>query len=180
MKSKLSYKYWNSPDKLKELKDLCENPEVTMKAIQNKYGFSRQRLYQIIQQYNLPRKYKTVRESWGKKYNDPRVYLLHRSLCERKRYLKSKGVNEEQTATVDDLLVNGKVPEYCCVFGIKLNYDSKGLSKDDCVSIDKIDNTKGYIKGNVCVISFRANKIKNNGTIDEHIKIVEYMKSKLS
>ena len=34
-------------------------------------------------------------------------------------------------------------------------------------TIDRIDSTKGYIKGNVRVISMMANKIKSNATKEE-------------
>ena len=33
--------------------------------------------------------------------------------------------------------------------------------------IDRIDSSKGYVKGNVRVISKRANTLKNNATIEE-------------
>lgn len=34
-------------------------------------------------------------------------------------------------------------------------------------SLDRIDSTKGYVKGNVRVISKRANQLKNNATVQE-------------
>lgn len=34
-------------------------------------------------------------------------------------------------------------------------------------SLDRIDSSKGYVKGNVRVISKRANTLKNNATIEE-------------
>lgn len=34
-------------------------------------------------------------------------------------------------------------------------------------SLDRIDSSKGYVKGNVRVISKRANMLKNNATIEE-------------
>ena len=46
-------------------------------------------------------------------------------------------------------------------------------------SIDRIDNTKGYVKGNVCIISNRANAIKRDGSAEEHLKIYEYMISRM-
>ena len=38
-------------------------------------------------------------------------------------------------------------------------------------SIDRIDSTKGYEKGNVWVISGRANRIKNDATPEELMRI---------
>lgn len=64
------------------------------------------------------------------------------------------------------------IPEYCPVLGIKIDFSDIKSSP----SLDRIDNTKGYIKGNICVISNHANRLKNNGTIDEFEKIINYMK----
>jgi hypothetical protein len=38
----------------------------------------------------------------------------------------------------------------------------------------------GYIKGNVAVISNRANRIKNDGNADEHERIANYIKTNLT
>lgn len=66
------------------------------------------------------------------------------------------------------------IPEYCPVLGIKLEI-GQNKKNDNSPSLDRIDNSKGYIKGNVMVISYRANSIKNSGSIEEHQKIIEYM-----
>ena len=73
------------------------------------------------------------------------------------------------------------IPEYCPVLGIKLE---SGVGKgkwflDASPSIDRIDPTKGYTKGNVQVISWRANALKRDGTIAEMRAIVAYMERHL-
>ena len=46
------------------------------------------------------------------------------------------------------------------------------LSERNCFpSIDRIDNTKGYVKGNVHWVSLKANRIMNNGTPEEVMKV---------
>lgn len=42
-----------------------------------------------------------------------------------------------------------------------------GGAKMSSPSLDHIEPEKGYVRGNVWVISYRANMIKNNATIDE-------------
>jgi len=43
---------------------------------------------------------------------------------------------------------------------MKLN----GKISDNTPSLDRIDSSKGYIKGNVKVISYLANRVKTNAT----------------
>jgi len=71
-------------------------------------------------------------------------------------------------------------PEYCPVLGIKLNYGWSGEgNRDDAkATIDKVIPNLGYVPGNVFVISWRANKLKNNMSLDELEKIMNYIKEK--
>jgi len=75
---------------------------------------------------------------------------------------------------VEDFL---PLPTHCPILSIELNYASFGRS-DFSPSIDRIDNSKGYTKDNVTIMSWRANRIKNNGTAEEHKLIYEYLMSK--
>lgn len=36
---------------------------------------------------------------------------------------------------------------------------------------------KGYVLGNIAVISWKANKLKSDGTINEHRQIAQYIRS---
>ena len=42
-------------------------------------------------------------------------------------------------------------------------------------SLDRIDSSKGYIVGNISVISLRANMLKNNATLNELKMIVKWL-----
>ena len=59
-----------------------------------------------------------------------------------------------------------KVPELCPVLGMRLVVNS-GKCQPNSPTLDRIDSSLGYVKGNVVVISHRANTIKNDATIDE-------------
>jgi hypothetical protein len=53
------------------------------------------------------------------------------------------------------------------VLGIRLDYSMGGGKRPDSPSIDRIDNSKGYVKGNRVVISMRANRLKSDMTLCE-------------
>lgn len=60
------------------------------------------------------------------------------------------------------------IPEYCPLLGIKLNkHVGEGKLHDDSPSLDKIIPELGYTKGNVWIISNKANRMKSNATIEE-------------
>lgn len=58
------------------------------------------------------------------------------------------------------------MPKTCKYLGIELNYGAEVI-QDDSPSVDRIDNSKGYVEGNIQVISNKANKIKGNCTFEE-------------
>jgi hypothetical protein len=68
-------------------------------------------------------------------------------------------------------------PTHCPVLGVELDWLAGGHSPNS-PSFDRIDSTKGYIPGNVAIISWRANRIKNDGTAEEHRKIFEWLAQK--
>lgn len=65
------------------------------------------------------------------------------------------------------------VPDVCPVLGITLEIGRDDL--DTSPSLDRLDPAKGYVKGNVNVISYRANTLKNNATSEELLKVVKWM-----
>lgn len=69
------------------------------------------------------------------------------------------------------------VPTHCPILGIKLEVNSnlgKG-GKPSSYSLDRIDNTKGYIKGNVQVISHLANSMKSIATREELLLFAKWI-----
>lgn len=52
------------------------------------------------------------------------------------------------------------VPEKCPVLSIPLFFSDDGRC-DNTPSVDRLDPYKGYVKGNVAVISWRANRMKS-------------------
>lgn len=69
------------------------------------------------------------------------------------------------------------IPEKCPVFGTPFESGLKGEFKSTAASLDKINPKLGYVKGNVIVVSLRANLIKRDATIGELIKLADFYKT---
>jgi hypothetical protein len=124
-----------------------------------------------LKESGLPDPYKPTPErqrefylAWERK--NPRHTMLQRS----KHTAKSRGF--EWNLTMDDI----HWPTHCPVLGIELQYDrnKKTPHRDDYPSFDRWDGTKGYVPGNVFVISWRANRIKWNCTLAELRAVADY------
>lgn len=76
---------------------------------------------------------------------------------------------------LDDIVI----PEKCPLLGIKIESTEVRNSPNN-PSLDKIIPEKGYIKGNVWVISNRANTLKNDATLQELELLVENLKCSTS
>ncbi|HLO75919.1 MAG TPA: hypothetical protein VK196_05620 [Magnetospirillum sp.] len=83
----------------------------------------------------------------------------------------AKRDGRECTVTLSDL--PKKIPEKCPVLGISLRL--AGPKYDDFApSFDRIDNSKGYVPGNILVVSRRANRLKADATPEELYKLAEF------
>ncbi len=69
-------------------------------------------------------------------------------------------------------------PTHCPVFGVELIYQASGRRSPNSASIDRFDSSRGYTPDNVWVISWRANQIKNDATLDELKRLVAALDQK--
>lgn len=69
----------------------------------------------------------------------------------------------EHDITADDL----SLPEMCPLTGIPIDYSAGTGKTMEKPSVDRIDPDKGYIKGNVEVMSSLANSMKNKATPEQ-------------
>jgi archaellum component FlaC len=106
---------------------------------------------------------KEVRREQHRK--DPRkVMLIH---------ARSRAKQKDLDFNIDysDIIV----PEFCPLLGIKLEIGN-GKAHEASPTIDRLDNNKGYVKGNVLVVSYKANSAKSNLTLEELELLINNLK----
>lgn len=137
----------------------------TLDQIGRKLGVSKQRIYQLCTKYRLETPERRRKGYWDNK-NEKEMWLW--------KILGNKVPNLIKRDTLFDELWEN-FPERCPILDLELDFSEKGKRNDSSPSIDKIIPEKGYVPGNVAIISWRANRIKNNGTADEHQKIANWI-----
>lgn len=95
----------------------------------------------------------------------------------RSMFLNAKGRAKKQgipfAISKDDI----KIPDVCPVLGIPLLWGvGQGRMSDSSPSLDKIIPELGYVPGNICVISWRANRLKNDATLAELEAVCSYLR----
>lgn len=93
--------------------------------------------------------------------------LLYKNIKSR-----CKRTGREFSIDLEDI----KIPEKCPVFGFDLKREDKKTWMF-APSVDRIDSSKGYIKGNVTVVSRRANILKRDATLEELEQLLNYYKT---
>lgn len=102
------------------------------------------------------------RRKWYQK--DPRSVLL----LSAKARAKKKGLTFN--LKIEDI----QIPELCPILGIPLFVGDR-KHHDNAPTIDRIQLVLGYTKRNIQVISYRANRIKNDASLEELQKLVAYL-----
>ena len=102
-------------------------------------------------------------------------YPERRAYSNAKQRAKKKGV--PFSISVDDIII----PTHCPVLGIELaRCPGSKSGGDSSPSIDRIHPDLGYVPGNIEVISYRANRIKNNATAHALRAVADYYMNKES
>jgi len=100
------------------------------------------------------------------KSNDIRKKIINRAKN------RAKNKNLEFNITYEDVII----PEICPILQIPLITSSgKPGGKKNSPSIDRIDNTKGYVKGNIRIISQLANCMKSFANEKELLKFANWI-----
>ena len=132
------------------------------------------------------------REAKKEQYNNARKEVYHNDISANRKKLKewyrnnvesrlwssakarARRFNLDFNITKEDIVI----PKCCPVLGIELVVGEK-YAHGESPSLDRIIPSKGYVKGNIIVISNKANSIKNNATVNEIKQVYEFYKNLL-
>ena len=82
--------------------------------------------------------------------------------------------NLECDLTESDLTI----PDVCPILGIPLD-QTVGPRTNNYPTVDRLDNSKGYTKDNISIISWRANNLKGTATLEELILLGKFAQSRI-
>lgn len=85
---------------------------------------------------------------------------VRRNLLTQARY-RAKKAGLDFDIAIDDVVI----PERCPYLGLILRGAEGPSARYHSPTLDRVDNSKGYVKGNVEVISHRANTLKRDLTL---------------
>lgn len=69
-------------------------------------------------------------------------------------------------------------PDRCPIFGTEFAFTGNKKMQPESASLDRLDPKKGYIIGNVVVISMKANTMKNAYRSDDLQAVADWLRSK--
>lgn len=134
-----------------------------------------------VKEYQAAHK-KEISQQKQQYYQNNRIIIRRKQNERRKQnpektlYQEAKRRAKRNNLEFDIEISNVVIPHLCPVLGIPLLSGNRTV-REESPSIDRINSTLGYVKNNIRVISYRANRIKGNCSIDELLKVISYMKS---
>jgi hypothetical protein len=119
-------------------------------------------------------KLKSWCKSCCKDYNKIKIRTYRKIKPETYMFITAKGRAKRKniifSITVDDI----KIPEFCPVLGTKLIVGNQKNHRN-VPSVDRIVSEKGYTKGNIQIMSHRANTMKSDATPEELLKFADWI-----
>ncbi len=112
--------------------------------------------------------YKNLKRQRARDY----ITKNYRNWLLRQIKLRAKKAGISFNLTMDDIVI----PRRCPVFGMVLKRGI-GHSCDASPTVDRVNAKRGYVKGNVAIISRKANSLKGAATAAQHRRIAEWMES---
>lgn len=150
---------------LKQKQYYEQNRDACIERNKISYEKNKEQYKKYKKEYYSENKEEILSEQKQDRKNNPEKYLLKAA---RKR---AKEKNLPFNIKIEDIII----PKVCPIFGFPLECGTIS-ERDNSPSLDRVIPELGYVKGNVNVISFKANTLKRDGHIEDFEKIISYIK----
>lgn len=87
---------------------------------------------------------------------------------------RAKRLGQDFNIDISDIVI----PQRCPILDIPIII-TRGRYTENGPSLDRIDNSKGYVKGNVRIVSCKANKHKADLSLEDIERLYKYSKGEL-
>ena len=108
------------------------------------------------------------------KANKIKRNVLKANAPERLMFYAAKRRAKKSNLPFDIAIDDVHIPEFCPILGLRLSLNDGG-SKANSPSLDRIIPELGYVKGNVQVISHKANTMKSDASVVELRMFAEWI-----
>jgi hypothetical protein len=119
--------------------------------------------------YNNSDKGRAAKRKWTAK-NPKWTWAVLATERAKKRAAKA-GVPFE----INSRYLHSITPNRCPVFGYKFQWAGNGTTHPSSPTVDRLDPQKGYVPGNVAIISHKANTIKSSYGYEDVIVVAEWL-----
>lgn len=180
-----------APPRLPRIKKICSSCSMEFETIDSKNGkmFCSKQCDVLNRTIEDTEERRALRREWAKTYRRThpewtratqkraRAKLresnpAHLIWMETKKRAKKRKI--PFTLDVSDIVI----PTHCPILGIELTF-GKGRVHDGSPSLDRIIPALGYIQGNCFIISSKANRMKQENTLETLEKIIQYIKERM-
>jgi hypothetical protein len=152
---------------------LSEEEKERRRAVSKEYGRAhRQELNEWAKEYR-----KTNAE-WSRAAQKRARKKLKETKPEHLIWMETKKRAKKRDIPFDIEASDIVIPKFCPILKIELSFGN-GRVHDSSPSLDRIVPEKGYVKGNCFIISSKANRMKQENTLETLELIINYIKERL-
>ena len=149
-----------------------EEKEKRRLSVRQRNGKNREKLKEWA------REYRKSHPEWTRNTQKRARQKLKQSKPEHLIWMETKKRAKKRGITFEIEISDIVIPKVCPILGIELSFGI-GTVHDASPSLDRIIPEKGYVKDNCFIISSKANRMKQENTLESLEKIISYIKERL-